>query len=303
MTGKFLDAAGYRAVRETKHVKNEGKRKMSEEKVETQEQAQPSFGELLGEKPVREPQAEVQSEEQPSEPVEPQEPQVEAAEQDIPPVEEAQTEEPKEPEQAVAEEKPQEPVPNHQVNGLLSAVQAERKRRQEAEARLAQYEGDYQMSPQQEADNNAALADPRIVDMSEQMARLAHPDYDEKFTAFSQAVAQNPSLYEQVMSSNNPGEAAYKAGELVMYQQQYGSADVGQILAKAKKQIEAELTPKIRKQVEQQFTDRLNDKASTPTNILSARSASTEPPDDSYRSPSWGDVLGNKQGRAKQFGR
>lgn len=175
-----------------------------------------------------------------------------------------------------------QPPKNAQVVGVLKGIQAERGRRQSAEARvvdleaqLAQYTGAAIEQPQAASQQGAPQmsdVERRLVLMSEISARQAHPDYDEKFAAFFKAAEQNPTLYETVMGSDHPGEAAYLAGKTLQLQAKYGTDTDGMIKA-IRAETEKELREKIRGEEVAKLQGRIADKGNSPTDITAGRAA------------------------------
>lgn len=163
------------------------------------------------------------------------------------------------------------------VAGLTAALRAERQRRQEAE----QYRQSQELGfEQQQTDTNSVESlkkefDNKFLFMSETSARTAHPDYDEKFGAFynaiyTEGVLTNPSLYKTVMSSDHPGEAAYQAGKSLLVQKKYG-VDWDSQYSNVRKELEAELRPQIRSEIEAEFQGKVIDKQKQPFNLLGSR--------------------------------
>jgi hypothetical protein len=173
------------------------------------------------------------------------------------------------PKEATGEvETPEEVPPTSQepVTAPIAALQDERRKRQEAEARAAQLEAYFQQQqaqqPQQQApdfweDPEANLnqqfqkfgeqlmqtweqrqASERM-NQSELIARSKYTDFDEKVSAFQQAAQLNPTLAREMAMSPDPGEFAYTRGKTAIEVQQYGSLDA--LIAAERAKWEAEV--------------------------------------------------------------
>lgn len=126
----------------------------------------------------------------------------------------------------------------------------------------------------------------QVATMSEKLARQSYPDYDEKFGAFREAMVSNPDtyapLYNSIMQSENPGEAAYRAGIHILETKKYGAevvSDPVKYRAAIRKELEAELKPKIESDTHKAIQGKLTERSKTPTDISDARAAggSSEP--------------------------
>jgi type IV secretory pathway VirB10-like protein len=149
----------------------------------------------------------------------------------------------------------------------VKALQEERRKRQELEARLAEYEARRPPEPvtppdpwdepdahsqwliQQAATvaRHEALAEfeNRQIARSANQARAKYQDYDDAVGIFSQMMQQNPALERQLRDHENPGEFAYTTAKTQMEIAQYGSIDA-LIQAKVKaetERLQAELKP------------------------------------------------------------
>lgn len=133
-----------------------------------------------------------------------------------------------------------------------AALKDERRKRQEAEARIAALEQQFHQARQQQPqepepdfwDNPKALIAAQLnqfgqelrhqlkqeqiterVDASEQVARGKYNDFDEKLSAFQQAVQLNPLLAREMANSSDPAEFAYSRGKTALEIQRVGSLD------------------------------------------------------------------------------
>lgn len=153
-----------------------------------------------------------------------------------------------------------QPVPPTEQTGLpreeFAALKDERRKRQEAEARIASLEAQFQrMQPQPAAeppanfwDDPDTAIDQRVtgavskavaeqfqrmqekqqierIDASEATARSKYQDYDDAFHAFQQAVHASPTLAEQMIRSSDPAEFAYTTGKRALDLERVGSID------------------------------------------------------------------------------
>lgn len=170
-----------------------------------------------------------------------------------------------------APEKP-EPALDH------AALLGERRRRQEAEARMqqleqqiAQFQQQQKPQPPVEAiDDDLMFTDPARyrqmvaaeirrelqqeaqgwtqqsaiqarIDVSEMLARKAHADYDEKLEAFSTMARDNPALIAEMQRSHDPAEFAYQKAASWMVLQEVGSLDA--LKDRIRAELMAELQP------------------------------------------------------------
>ena len=142
----------------------------------------------------------------------------------------------------------------------LKALQEERRKRQELEQRLADFEARLQ-TPQQPAPTiwedeqgwqqhfgsevvstavQQATFNARL-DMSEMMARQAHSDFEDKKTAFLELLRETPGLYEKAVSDPHPWNFAYQYVSNHERMQQLSAVNVTDLEAKLREQIKAEL--------------------------------------------------------------
>lgn len=152
----------------------------------------------------------------PGAPVEPDKPVEEAKPEDTG-VAETPQEEP-----AVEPDKGAPPAPE---TVPIAAVLDERRKRQRVEARLDELERkqseEKRPDPIEDPDGAAKFdrenTDQQIrnlrVELSQQMMRQAHDDYDQMEAVFVDAVAKNPALIGEFNSSPNPAEYAYSQGK------------------------------------------------------------------------------------------
>lgn len=169
----------------------------------------------------------------------------------------------------VAQEPRAEPVPPTEP-GLppeeYKALKDERRKRQEAEARIAALERDFQARQQAKPpepevdfwdDPNAVISQrveqavstalqrieqqqlTKRIDDSEQVARQKYTDFDEKLGAFQQAVQFNPILAREMAMASDPAAFAYERGRTALEIQRAGSLDEVLKAERAKWEAEA----------------------------------------------------------------
>ena len=184
-------------------------------------------------------------------------------------------------------------------NGLLKAIQSERRKRQELEEKLKSYQApqvqtpimeQYLNAPEQPDVNQvvqtmAKKFDDRFIAMSEQTARQTFKDYSEKEKFFAEAVQVNPQLLEVALGSENPGVTVYEIGKRFAFQKKYGT-DEEQIRSTLKKEIYTE----IYSQVENDVLTKYKLKTNQPKDLSSVRAAGgSETPEP--RSIGWKEAL------------
>lgn len=154
------------------------------------------------------------------------------------------------------------PTPDKLPKEEYEAVKGERKRRQEAEARLAALEQQLQqLQPPPAApptiweDETAALQHNRQqavqeasfharLDTSEMLAAQAFDDFEEMRAKFLEMMAISPALQQQALAARHPWGEAYKIAKNAARAEALGATDVGEIEARLRAQIEAEYAAK-----------------------------------------------------------
>ncbi len=136
----------------------------------------------------------------------------------------------------VDEEAIQQPqFQSDQEKAAFAALKDERSKRQELERRLElieqnqqpqQGEVDYYEDPEaamnrQQQQVNKALFDTR-VEMSQEIYRAQHEDYDEVEAVFAEAAQQDPVLAHGLMQARVPAKFAYEQGKRLMFIQEIG---------------------------------------------------------------------------------
>lgn len=157
------------------------------------------------------------------------------------------------------EEQGASPAPVEKPEFDHAAVIGERKRRQEAESRLAALEAELQQlrnppapppsiwedeqgalqSVQQQAVSAASLN--ARLDTSEMLASQAHQDFDDKKAKFLEMASVNPALAQQALADRHPWEKAYQIAANAMKMEALGAVDLSDMEAKLREQIKAEL--------------------------------------------------------------
>jgi hypothetical protein len=162
--------------------------------------------------------------------------------------------------------------------GLITAVMSERRKRQEAEAKLQsilqqQQPQDYYQDPQQQpAQPQNQEWKTALMAMSEVQAKAAHSDYDEKLAAFTEHInaTKDASLWAQIENAVHPAEAAYQFGKSLLIQKKYGS-DPEQMAAKIRAEVEQEIRAKQAKAIGEKVAAKNN----STTNLSTVRTAAS----------------------------
>lgn len=179
-----------------------------------------------------------------------------------------------------------------------AALIGERRRRQEAEQRIAEYEARLAQQPQQpppdfwedpdQAFNHrlntvlpeiterirSELRVERVKESAEE-ARSRYQDYDQTIDVFHQLASQNPALGQQMLMSRDPAEFAYKTAKTHQQVTQYGSIDA-LIEAEVAKRLTAQPAPTPAPPIPDTLAD-----------AQSARGTSAEP----FKVPTLDDIL------------
>lgn len=134
----------------------------------------------------------------------------------------------------------------------VAAVIAERKKRQELERRLAEYERNQQQTqpqsfyeaPDEFVSQVEQRATQRLHAALEAQAREVYPDYDEVFSELTTYAEENPACVPQIMGSPNPALAAYKFGKQLreLKDMQDPAAYRQKVEAEVRAKLEAEYT-------------------------------------------------------------
>jgi hypothetical protein len=175
-------------------------------------------------------------------------------------------------ETAAEPERAAEPVPPTEQSNQLppaeyAALKDERRKRQDLEQRLQAMEQQFrQPAPQQQPqppvdfwDDPQSFMDARLnqlgeqlltqweqkqqvqrINASEEAAKAKYPDYPDAYNAFEQAVQLNPKLAYELAQAPDPGEFCYSRGKTALEIQRVGSID------ELRNQIRAELEAEAR---------------------------------------------------------
>ena len=138
-----------------------------------------------------------------------------------------------------------------ELTGLKAGITAERHKRQDLERQLQQMQQqqqaaapkpDFWENPEGAIGNIQASVDEKIrratTNMSVNMMRDAHTDYDEKESLFIELGQQNPALFNQMNQSSNPAHFAYNYATKHAEMQAIG--DPTEYRAKIRAEVEAE---------------------------------------------------------------
>lgn len=82
------------------------------------------------------------------------------------------------------------------------------------------------------------------LDMSEMMARQSHPDFEEKRTAFLEAMKTTPGLQQRALQDPHPWQFAYQYVANQERMQELSAVNVTDLEAKIRAQVEAEYMAK-----------------------------------------------------------
>jgi len=162
------------------------------------------------------------------------------------------------------------------------ALQEERRKRQELEARLAEYEARLNQQTQQPPPTiwedeqgwqqhfggqvvneavQAATMNARL-DMSEMMVRQAHPDFEDKKAAFLELMRETPGLQQKALADPHPWQFAYNYVANHQRMQELSATNVAELEARLREQIRAELAAQAKPE-----------EAPVPTTLADAQSA------------------------------
>ena len=160
---------------------------------------------------------------------------------------------------------------NDPVKGLQAGIVEERRKRQEAEKRIEQYE-QYLRSQQQGQQPNKpdfweapeeylsqyarslqGQFQQNLTNLSVDMMRSTHDDYDEMEAKFTEMAEQNPALIQQLRQSGNPARFAYETAKSEVQRQQLSDPNY---LEKMKAEWIAEYEASKKAQVEQEVQKR-----------------------------------------------
>jgi hypothetical protein len=176
----------------------------------------------------------------------------------------------------------------------VSALQAERQKRQAIEDQLRQYQ--QPLTEQTEVDPANAqfqALNQKFLAQSEKSARRAHSDFDDAYKSFVEATQSNPELARLVVESEDPGEAAYQAGKNFLLAKQYGVQSIGDLnglVAAVEKKAREDERKKATEEHQATLTAKAAERLKTPTDITTARAAGGSTESD-WMPPSMGEHL------------
>lgn len=139
----------------------------------------------------------------------------------------------------------------------LKAVEDERRKRQELEKRIAEFEARFAQKPQEQVAPPDWDLDPRsaaahlaaemqrrtftmAVEMSERVLKQQHPDYEEVRNVFAEAAKADPRLAMELVNHPFPAEFAYQQGKRLRMLQEIGD-DPESYKARLREELLAEL--------------------------------------------------------------
>lgn len=163
------------------------------------------------------------------------------------------------PEATTAPEREQEMVP-------YAALKAERRKRQEYEAQLQQFQQTQQFDPSVFYQDPRAIqeyVDTRMahsrVELSREMALAQFPDYAELEEVFVEAARQNPLLVSEMLQHGSPALYAYNTAKAMKTVKEAQSGDL-------ERRLRAEIEAKVRAEFKAQ-------PANVPPDLSNVRSA------------------------------
>jgi hypothetical protein len=145
---------------------------------------------------------------------------------------------------------PAQPTDNAEAAAYKKAMREEREKRQAAERRLAELQtpkapvDPWTDLPGTLTQHQQQLREEMFVErcnVTEEMARDRHKDFDEVREVFLEAAGSNPTLFQQLRQERNPAEFAYREGLRIRELKDVGG-DFTAYKSKLEKEIEARLT-------------------------------------------------------------
>lgn len=88
------------------------------------------------------------------------------------------------------------------------------------------------------------------LDMSEMMARQAHPDFEDMKAAFVELMTQNPVLQQQALADPHPWNKAYEIAKNHKAMQELGATNLDELRAKVREELMAEMGASAQPQVQ-----------------------------------------------------
>lgn len=197
---------------------------------------------------------------------------------------------------------PKQPELTEKERGFLAAAEAERKKRQDLERRLAEYE---KKQPEQPAEKKSFWDDPEghlkkdreetrqevlhaKLQLTEQMAREKYKDFDPVIEVFAEQLHQTPGLHAQWLASPNPAEFAYKVGKHAKDLREAGSIDA------LRERIEKETRVKLEAEFKARQEELDKQRAALPGSLSDVRGGVAQNKTVFTGPPSLDDILAGK---------
>lgn len=167
------------------------------------------------------------------------------------------------------------------IAGLTAELGRIRQKNRDLEERMARPQTEDE-KPDFFADPDAAMAkltdsvDARIskarIDMSEQMARSTHDDFDTQIEVFQEMAQENPALWAEMSAQVNPAEWAYKQAERKTELAEIG--DLGTFKDRIRAEAKAEALKEFQKDHEEKIEAEIKKRSGLPSSLSDARSIS-----------------------------
>lgn len=146
------------------------------------------------------------------------------------------------------------PAPGHEKSVPLSALEAERKQRQDWKEKAIRLEEQLKAAQAPQGQQQAAQQPTQIpveealinerLNMSEMMLRQTHNDVDEKIDRFKQELDRNPALSADLRRQTHPYKWAYEYAARLQLMDEIGT-DPNAYREKLKEQVKAELAQQV----------------------------------------------------------
>lgn len=203
--------------------------------------------------------------------------------------EEEPAEEPQEAVEATGEEPAEEPaadvspaseeskVEDDKVAAMAAELARIRAKNRELEERMTQKAAEPEKRPDFFEDPDAALQtmeqrmEQKIakarIDWSEQAARQRYQDFDDKIGVFTEMANENPVLWQQMATSPDPADFAYRQANQVQKMREFGSID------KFEEKVRADERMKAEKAALAKYEAKLKELSSLPGSLSDTRAA------------------------------
>lgn len=158
-----------------------------------------------------------------------------------------------------------------------TAYMDEKRKRQEVERRLQEYEAQRQKQPEPEAPDlfadpegyhkyqqqqQAQMQQKMLWQTSEMVMRSLHPDFEEKLNVFGQIAQDTPLLLDRAMQHPNPAQFVYETAKKHQEIQELGGIE--NFKSETEKRVRAELEAEIRAKVTAELTEQAKKQAIKP---------------------------------------